>query len=138
MSTSSNKVEEVGQTNAPHQESSQKFKELNSIYQALDKVQAIIEFDLEGNILFANQNFLSCLGYSLDEIKGKHHRIFCNEDYANSSDYKNFWANLKKGIFNTGEFKRISKSGGGCPRNFRSAGCYGSRSCRCDSRRNCV
>ncbi|MHC4819276.1 MAG: PAS domain S-box protein, partial [Planctomycetota bacterium] len=56
--------------------------ELLAIYQALDRVQAIIEFDLDGTVVSANENFLSIFGYSLDEIVGKHHRIFCDPEYV--------------------------------------------------------
>lgn len=78
---------------------------------ALDRVQAIIEFDLNGNILTANENFLNAVGYSLDEIQGQHHQIFCDPAYASSHEYKLFWKNLSDGKFTTGEFKRFSKSG---------------------------
>jgi len=78
---------------------------------ALHRVQAIIEFDLEGNILTANDNFLNAVGYSLKEIKGQHHRMFVEPSYANSSEYKAFWQRLAKGTFDSGEYKRIGKSG---------------------------
>ncbi len=78
---------------------------------AISKSQAVIEFNLDGTILTANDNFLNTLGYSLDEIKGKHHRIFCDAEYANSSEYRQFWADLNTGKFHTDEFKRIGKGG---------------------------
>ena len=78
---------------------------------AIGKSQAVIEFELDGTILHANDNFLATLGYSLEEIKGKHHKIFCESDYANSIEYKNFWLKLGQGDFESGEFKRITKDG---------------------------
>lgn len=84
---------------------------LEGIVNALNKVQAVIEFDTRGNILDANTNFCSAVGYSLDEIKGKHHRIFCDEEYANSEVYKNFWLTLAEGKHFTGEYCRYKKNG---------------------------
>ncbi len=88
-----------------------RLKELESIYQAIDKVQAIIEFDLSGRILRANENFCRALGYRLEEIQGKHHRIFCTDDVRESLEYRRFWEKLNRGEFDTGEYKRIKKDG---------------------------
>ncbi len=82
-----------------------------AILGALDKSQAIIEFDLEGKILHANENFLEAIGYQLSEIVGKHHRIFVTQTEANSPAYKQFWNNLAKGNFDQGQYKRIAKGG---------------------------
>ena len=79
--------------------------------EAISKSQAVIEFDLTGNIQYANENFLKTTGYSLDEVVGKHHRIFCDQDYVKSSEYDNFWAELGKGNPNSGRFKRFGKGG---------------------------
>ncbi|MCO4786489.1 MAG: PAS domain S-box protein [Marinomonas atlantica] len=76
---------------------------------ALSKSQAVIEFDLKGNILFANDNFLNALGYSLDEVVGKHHSLFVDNAYRNSTEYRDFWAKLARGDFQSGEFCRITK-----------------------------
>ncbi len=76
---------------------------------AINRSQAVIEFDLEGNILTANENFLKTLGYTLDELKGRHHSIFVEESYRNSAEYREFWPNLAKGNLSSGEFKRIGK-----------------------------
>lgn len=84
---------------------------LGEIYKALDKVQAIIEFSLDGTILNANENFLKTLGYSLKEIQSRHHRIFCDDEYASSLAYKQFWEKLNRGQFDSGEYKRIDKNG---------------------------
>jgi len=78
---------------------------------AISKSQAVIEFNLDGTILTANQNFLSTMGYSLDEIKGKHHRMFAEPDYANSREYDLFWQDLNQGNFASGEYKRVGKFG---------------------------
>ncbi|MFC5532644.1 PAS domain-containing protein, partial [Rhodocytophaga aerolata] len=79
--------------------------------EALIKSQAVIEFTMDGRILTANDNFLQILGYQLKEIKGKHHQIFCTEEQAKSKEYKQFWAQLQKGGFNSGQFQRIAKDG---------------------------
>lgn len=73
--------------------------------------QAVIEFDDQGTILSANQNFLQCLGYSLAEIKGKHHSMFVDDEYANTPAYAQFWTDLRGGKFQTAEFKRVGKGG---------------------------
>ncbi|ACA15896.1 methyl-accepting chemotaxis sensory transducer with Pas/Pac sensor [Methylobacterium sp. 4-46] len=78
---------------------------------ALNRSLASIEFDLDGTILDANPNFLSVVGYGLDEVRGKHHRIFCEPAYAGSPAYAGFWARLKAGEFHSGEFQRVNKAG---------------------------
>ncbi|EJJ26892.1 methyl-accepting chemotaxis protein [Rhizobium sp. CF142] len=78
---------------------------------ALMKSQATIEFDLQGKILNANENFCRALGYKLGEIIGKHHSIFCEPDYVASSAYREFWQKLGRGEFDAGEYKRIGKDG---------------------------
>jgi methyl-accepting chemotaxis protein len=85
--------------------------DLVAIHDALDKVQAIIEFDLDGTVVSANENFLSLFGYDLDEVVGKHHRIFCDPDYAKSDAYAEFWQKLGRGEFHEAEFKRLAKGG---------------------------
>jgi methyl-accepting chemotaxis protein len=78
---------------------------------ALMKDQGFIEFMLDGTILMANDNFLNALGYRLDEIKGKHHSMLCPDSFVRSIDYKEFWAKLNRGEYQTGEFLRIGKGG---------------------------
>lgn len=85
--------------------------ELEGIVRAIRRAQAVIEFDLKGNILAANDNFLSVVGYTLDEIVGNHHRMFCDPDYAKTDAYRALWANLAAGNFEAGEFKRFAKDG---------------------------
>ncbi len=78
---------------------------------AISKAQAIIEFNVDGTILTANENFLKAMGYSLDEVQGKHHRIFCEPTYSDSQEYQRFWAALARGEFQAAEYKRLHKSG---------------------------
>jgi methyl-accepting chemotaxis protein len=78
---------------------------------ALSRAQATIEFTPTGDVLTANENFLSALGYTLAEIEGRHHSMFCEPAYAGSSDYRQFWAKLGAGEFIADEFMRIGKGG---------------------------
>jgi len=78
---------------------------------AMLKTQAFIEFQMDGTILGANENFLHTLGYTLDEIKGKHHSMFVEETFRQSADYRDFWAKLNRGEFQSGEYLRIAKGG---------------------------
>ncbi|MDA9546075.1 histidine kinase [Bradyrhizobium sp. CCBAU 45321] len=78
---------------------------------AISRAQAVIEFKLDGTIVSANENFCKALGYSLDEIKGKHHSLFVAEADRNGAAYREFWAALNRGEYQTGEFKRIGKGG---------------------------
>jgi methyl-accepting chemotaxis protein len=78
---------------------------------ATQRSLATIEFAMDGTILTANDNFLSAVGYSLDEVKGKHHSLFVEEAFARSAGYKEFWAKLNRGEFESAEYKRIGKGG---------------------------
>lgn len=78
---------------------------------AIDRSQAMIEFDTEGRILNANPRFLDCVGYKLEEIVGRHHAIFCDADYAQSDAYRDFWARLRRGEFVADEFQRYGHDG---------------------------
>lgn len=78
---------------------------------AIRKAQAIIEFDLKGNILTANENFLSTVGYALEEIRGRHHSMFVEKEYASSNDYREFWAVLGRGEFQASQYKRFGRGG---------------------------
>ncbi len=78
---------------------------------AIHRSQGVIEFDLDGNVLNANDNFLAVLGYRLEEVKGRHHSMFVPADFAASAEYRRFWADLKTGTFASGEFKRVGKGG---------------------------
>lgn len=97
--------------NAPSQVLKTQDIELQAIHAALNRVQAVIEFDLDGKILHANDNFLRAVGYTLDEVQGRHHAMFCEPEFAASPAYKQFWAHLAAGEFEHGEFKRLAKGG---------------------------
>lgn len=86
-------------------------REHENLIGALVRSTAVIEFDLNGNVLCANDRFLSGMGYSLAQIKGKHHRTFCAPDEYNSAEYQNFWRRLNSGEFVAGRFKRIDSHG---------------------------
>ncbi|MDH6267670.1 methyl-accepting chemotaxis protein [Rhizobium sp. SG_E_25_P2] len=79
--------------------------------ESISRIQAVIEFTPSGEIITANENFLSTLGYTLSEIIGKHHSMFCDADYVRSDNYKHFWTDLAAGKFKADEFKRIGKGG---------------------------
>ncbi|MGX5668902.1 methyl-accepting chemotaxis protein [Rhizobium daejeonense] len=79
--------------------------------EAISRVQAIIEFSPDGTVIRANDNFLKALGYSMDEIRGKHHSMFVDPDYVRSPEYQEFWAALRNGQFQADEFLRIGKNG---------------------------
>ena len=81
------------------------------IITALQNTQAVIQFNSLGEILDANDNFCNALGYNISEILGKHHRMFCPADYANSEDYRQFWQKLGRGESFANEFLRIGKGG---------------------------
>src|SRR5262249_5360952 len=78
---------------------------------AIGKSQAVIEFQTDGTIVTAKENFLRAMGYTLDEIKGKHHSIFVDDAYRQSPEYKEFWAKLNRGEYQAGEFLRLGKGG---------------------------
>ena len=82
-----------------------------AVLEALSKSQAVIEFTPDGTILTANDNFCSTLGYSLDEIKGRHHSMFVDKTFRESTEYKQFWQALGRGEFKSAEFMRIGKGG---------------------------
>jgi len=91
----------------------QKLKNADYIGQieAISKSQAVIEFQMDGTIVHANDNFLNTLGYRLDEVRGKHHSMFAAEELRRSSEYKEFWAKLNRGEYIAGKFMRIGKGG---------------------------
>lgn len=78
---------------------------------AINRCMAVIQFSLDGTILTANENFLRIVGYSLEEIQGKHHSLFVDAAYGASGEYKEFWAKLNRGEYLTGEFKDVGKGG---------------------------
>ena len=96
---------------AEEQQTNQEVAELKAKMAALDKVQAIIEFETSGTIITANNNFLATMGYQLAEIQGQHHRLFVTPEYAASQEYQQFWDKLNRGEFVAAEFRRIGKNG---------------------------
>lgn len=83
----------------------------SALVEAIHRSQAVIEFEPDGTILTANENFLNTMGYDLDEIRGEHHRIFVEDEYARSDEYRAFWDALGRGEYHTDRLKRIHKDG---------------------------
>ncbi|KDE91349.1 methyl-accepting chemotaxis protein [Stenotrophomonas maltophilia] len=84
--------------------------ELEAQVAALHRVQAVIEFALDGTILQANANFLQAMGYRLEEIQGKHHSLFVDPEQARSAGYRDFWARLGRGEYDAGQYRRFGKN----------------------------
>ena len=89
-------------------ETSQQYE---SLIRAMQRSTAVIEFDMSGQVLTANELFLAATGYALNDIQGKHHRLFCPPDIANSNDYQLFWQKLAKGQFIADRFRRVDRNG---------------------------
>ena len=89
----------------------QTLHELQSVIDAIHRSQAVIEFNVDGTILTANRNFLDAVGWSLEEVRGQHHRVFCEPSHAESQEYADFWAQLAGGAHVSGEFRRLRKDG---------------------------
>ena len=94
-----------------NRDAEQKLHDLDSKMAAIGRSQAVIEFDLDGRILDANDNLLTTMGYSLDEIRGQHHRTFMDPDEAASPAYAAFWRDLNAGRFLAAKFRRLAKGG---------------------------
>jgi len=88
-----------------------KVREAQAKLAALDRVQGLIEFDLDGRILSANGNFLDAVGYTLPEVVGQHHSLFVDPEYRDSADYRAFWERLRGGGFESGQFRRVGRGG---------------------------
>ena len=84
---------------------------MEGVFSAIDNSYAFIEFELDGTVIDANNNFLATTNYSLEEIKGHHHRKFVDPVYGNSQEYMNFWEDLRAGKIQAGQFERIDKNG---------------------------
>ena len=80
-------------------------------WDALCRSQAVIEFDLDGVILWANEVFLDIMGFTLAEVRGRHHRMFCSAELAASDDYADFWRKMRAGQFDGGQYKRVRRDG---------------------------
>jgi len=85
--------------------------ENDGLVKAIQRSQAVIEFDPNGTILTANDNFLNTMGYTLDEVKGRHHSMFVEPREAQNDAYREFWAKLRRGEYDSGAYKRIGKGG---------------------------
>ncbi|MBO9709954.1 MAG: PAS domain-containing protein [Caulobacter sp.] len=92
-------------------ESNQRLADLEATVAAIDRSQAMIEFQLDGTIITANKNFLATVGYGLEEIVGRHHEMFVEPEYGRSPEYKAFWAALGRGEFFSDKFQRVGKGG---------------------------
>jgi methyl-accepting chemotaxis protein len=86
-------------------------REHENLIKALQRSTAVIEFNLNGEVLTANQRFLDAMGYSLAQIQGKHHRIFCDPSEYNAPEYQRFWEQLRRGEFVVNRFRRIDSHG---------------------------
>lgn len=85
--------------------------DVQAAWAALNRSQAIIEFALDGTIIAANANFLDMMGYDVSDIAGRHHRIFCTPDHAQSEEYTRFWGKLATGAFDAGAYGRLTRNG---------------------------
>jgi methyl-accepting chemotaxis protein len=88
-----------------------KEQEQESQIKAINRSMATIEFNRQGEVISANENFLAVMGYRLEEIVGKHHRLFCERSESESNDYRQFWERLNQGEFFSGSFKRLNNQG---------------------------
>src|SRR5690606_38447151 len=82
-----------------------------SFMHAVNRSMAVCQFDLDGHVVEANENFLQVMGYRLDEIRGRHHSMFCDPGQARSVEYREFWARLKRSEFQSSRFLRRDKQG---------------------------
>jgi len=83
----------------------------SSVMQAIDRSMAVIEFDLSGTVLRANDNFLKVMGYRREDVLGQHHRLFCKPNEVQDEAYRGFWAALNRGQYMSGLFQRVDKRG---------------------------
>jgi methyl-accepting chemotaxis protein len=83
----------------------------SSFMQAIDRSMAVIEFDLGGHVINANVNFQKVMGYGLEEVRGQHHRIFCEPGEVQGEAYRDFWARLNRGEYKSGLFQRVDRHG---------------------------
>ncbi|MFQ5451605.1 MAG: methyl-accepting chemotaxis protein, partial [Nitrospinaceae bacterium] len=102
------KVIKLAQDNTKQKKQNADFQ---SRVEAIEKVQAVIEFQMDGTVLAANSIFLDLFNYRLDEVKGQHHRMFCEGSYVKTQDYRAFWEKLNRGEVDVGRYKRLGKNG---------------------------
>ncbi len=106
-----NRLEKFISIQANITETKKKALDFSYKLQAISKSNSIIEFDTNGNILDANDNFLKIFGYKKEEVIGKHHEIFIKKSRFTDKEYRSFWSDLKKGKYASGEFERVKKDG---------------------------
>lgn len=119
MADTSNKPSEKTSTRSPRKRTSTaavtKKSSIHSskdlMFDAFSRSMAIIEFNVDGTIQWANENFLNTMGYSFDEIRGRHHSMFVDPEYRSSQAYRDFWYELSQGIFKVARFQRLGKGG---------------------------
>lgn len=85
--------------------------DIHGQFEALNKAMGVISFNMDGTIIDINENFLNVVGYSREEVVGKHHRMFAPPGVANTPEYAEFWAKLNRGEFDSGEYQRLGKGG---------------------------
>jgi methyl-accepting chemotaxis protein len=85
--------------------------EVEALLKAISKSSAMIEFSMDGKVIWANNNFLEVMGYELSEIVGKHHKIFCDSKYTSTDEYKKFWQQLNAGKYDSSIYQRTTKEG---------------------------
>ncbi len=88
-----------------------RFEDMQGQIAAVNRSQAVIEFTMDGKVIAANDNFLTTMGYKLDEIQGRHHSMFVDASYRDSIEYRMFWDKLGRGDYDAGQYKRITKGG---------------------------
>ncbi|MDT8438362.1 MAG: methyl-accepting chemotaxis protein [Wenzhouxiangellaceae bacterium] len=103
--------EQVRDANGPGASSTEDYTDLKAKFAAISRVQGVIEFELDGTIITANENFLRLTEYTLDELRGQKHSRLVSAEYARSREYEEFWRILRSGQFHAGMFPRINKSG---------------------------
>jgi methyl-accepting chemotaxis protein len=86
-------------------------RELNAKLEAINRSQAVAEFNMDGTVITGNENFLAVFGYTLAEIQGHHHSMFVESKERDSTAYRAFWASLNKGEYQAGEYRRLGKNG---------------------------
>ncbi len=91
--------------------SAQRAQRAGAILEAIERSMAVIEFDLQGHVLRANDNFLRTMGYTSQSLVGQHHRVLCQPDYAAGAQYRRFWDDLRAGHFSKGQIERVDASG---------------------------
>jgi methyl-accepting chemotaxis protein len=92
-------------------ESEKERQNMRGIFRAIDASYAYVEFDMDGNVIQANKNFQEVMEYDAAQLRGVHHRSFCNKETVHSAEYQQFWPDLKAGQSKSGEFKRLARSG---------------------------